>query len=108
MEPGVAHRSHLPAGADLFPDDPVLLLYEGALGQSYADARVQTLKAAADLYGAGSVTYNNAANAWAGINVGPRIPAQLAPRPDQQAHCLGARCVCGRGEVRDARGDALR
>ncbi|MDD9378996.1 M4 family metallopeptidase [Streptomyces sp. ZAF1911] len=44
----------------------------------YADARVQTLKAAADLYGAGSVTYNNAANAWAAINVGPRIPVGVS------------------------------
>ncbi|WP_326587927.1 M4 family metallopeptidase [Streptomyces sp. NBC_01294] len=40
---------------------------------NYAAARTATLQAAADLYGAGSVTYNNAANAWAGINVGPRI-----------------------------------
>ncbi|MFJ3881503.1 M4 family metallopeptidase [Streptomyces sp. NPDC090077] len=40
---------------------------------NYADARVQTLKAAADLYGQGSATYNNVANAWAAINVGPRI-----------------------------------
>ncbi|MFB6518295.1 M4 family metallopeptidase [Streptomyces sp. NPDC056401] len=44
----------------------------------YADARVQTLKAAADLYGAGSVTYNNAANAWAAINVGARIPVGVS------------------------------
>ncbi|MEV7173289.1 M4 family metallopeptidase [Streptomyces sp. NPDC093224] len=40
---------------------------------NYAAARTATLQAAADLYGAGSVTYNNAANAWAAINVGPRI-----------------------------------
>ncbi|MGW1515829.1 M4 family metallopeptidase [Streptomyces sp. NPDC002287] len=40
---------------------------------NYADARVQTLKAAADLYGQGSATYNNVANAWAGIAVGARI-----------------------------------
>ncbi|WP_374775896.1 M4 family metallopeptidase [Streptomyces sp. NBC_01310] len=40
---------------------------------NYAAARTATLQAAADLYGAGSVTYNNTANAWAGINVGPRI-----------------------------------
>ncbi|MFI8103609.1 M4 family metallopeptidase [Streptomyces sp. NPDC086023] len=40
---------------------------------NYADARVQTLKAAADLYGQGSATYNNVANAWAAINVGARI-----------------------------------
>ncbi|WP_407837152.1 M4 family metallopeptidase [Streptomyces sp. DSM 116496] len=45
---------------------------------NYADARVQTLKAAADLYGAGSVTYNNAANAWAAINVGARIPVGVS------------------------------
>ncbi|MGW4505567.1 M4 family metallopeptidase [Streptomyces sp. NPDC004436] len=40
---------------------------------NYAAARTATLQAAADLYGAGSVTYNNTANAWAAINVGPRI-----------------------------------
>ncbi|MGW1777394.1 M4 family metallopeptidase [Streptomyces sp. NPDC002104] len=40
---------------------------------NYAAARTATLQAAADLYGAGSTTYNNVANAWAGINVGPRI-----------------------------------
>ncbi len=40
---------------------------------NYADARVQTLKAAADLYGQGSTIYNNVANAWAGVAVGPRI-----------------------------------
>ncbi|MFE9565527.1 M4 family metallopeptidase [Streptomyces sp. NPDC006487] len=45
---------------------------------NYADARVQTLKAAADLYGLGSTTYNNAANAWAAINVGPRIVAGVS------------------------------
>ncbi|MET9962395.1 M4 family metallopeptidase [Streptomyces sp. NPDC006326] len=40
---------------------------------NYAAARTATLQAAADLYGAGSATYNNAANAWAAIAVGPRI-----------------------------------
>ncbi|MGW0706127.1 M4 family metallopeptidase [Streptomyces sp. NPDC002643] len=40
---------------------------------NYAGARTATLQAAADLYGLGSVTYNNAANAWAAINVGSRI-----------------------------------
>ena len=35
-------RAHLAAGAELVPDDPVLLLYAGALHQSYADARVQS------------------------------------------------------------------
>ncbi|MFF5704846.1 M4 family metallopeptidase [Streptomyces sp. NPDC012794] len=40
---------------------------------NYADARTQTLRAAADLYGQGSATYNNVANAWAAVNVGPRI-----------------------------------
>ena len=33
---------HLSAGAALFPDDAVLLLYKGTLHQGYADARVQT------------------------------------------------------------------
>ncbi|WP_435811301.1 M4 family metallopeptidase [Streptomyces ossamyceticus] len=40
---------------------------------NYAGARTATLQAAADLYGLGSVTYNNTANAWAAINVGARI-----------------------------------
>ncbi|MCB5177886.1 M4 family metallopeptidase [Streptomyces antimicrobicus] len=40
---------------------------------NYAAARTATLQAAADLYGAGSATYNNAANAWAAINVGSRV-----------------------------------
>ncbi|MFD9336741.1 M4 family metallopeptidase [Streptomyces sp. NPDC060028] len=43
---------------------------------NYAAARTATLQAAADLYGANSVTYNNVANAWAGINVGARPPQQ--------------------------------
>ncbi|MGW2996597.1 M4 family metallopeptidase, partial [Streptomyces sp. NPDC001193] len=41
---------------------------------NYAAARTATLQAAADLYGANSVTYNNVANAWAGIAVGARPP----------------------------------
>ncbi|GAA3476104.1 M4 family metallopeptidase [Streptomyces yanii] len=40
---------------------------------NYAGARTATLQAAADLYGLGSDTYINTANAWAAINVGPRI-----------------------------------
>ncbi|MEU9128706.1 M4 family metallopeptidase [Kitasatospora sp. NPDC048540] len=40
---------------------------------NYAAARTATLQAAADLYGLNSVTYVNVANAWAGINVGPRM-----------------------------------
>ncbi|MCX5404514.1 M4 family metallopeptidase [Streptomyces sp. NBC_00335] len=39
---------------------------------NYAAARTATLQAAADLYGAGSATYTNAAHAWAAINVGAR------------------------------------
>jgi Zn-dependent metalloprotease len=40
---------------------------------NYSAARDATLLAAKDLYGQGSTTYNNVANAWAAINVGPRI-----------------------------------
>ncbi|MFF2354205.1 M4 family metallopeptidase [Kitasatospora sp. NPDC058115] len=40
---------------------------------NYAAARVATLQAAADLYGQTSATYQNTANAWAAINVGPRV-----------------------------------
>ncbi|GHB48810.1 peptidase M4 [Streptomyces cirratus] len=48
---------------------------------NYAAARTATLQAAADLYGAGSTTYNNVANAWAGINVGPRITSGVTVTP---------------------------
>ncbi|MFJ1792765.1 M4 family metallopeptidase [Kitasatospora griseola] len=48
---------------------------------NYAAARVATLKAAADLYGPTSATYMNAANAWAGINVGPRIVGGIMLTP---------------------------
>ncbi|MET7904636.1 M4 family metallopeptidase [Streptomyces sp. NPDC005355] len=40
---------------------------------NYAGARSATLSAAADLYGSGSATYNNTANAWAAVNVGSRV-----------------------------------
>ncbi|RLU96783.1 peptidase M4 [Streptomyces griseocarneus] len=39
----------------------------------YAGARDATLWAAGELFGVGSETYNNAANAWAAINVGSRL-----------------------------------
>ncbi|WP_405851481.1 M4 family metallopeptidase [Streptomyces sp. NBC_00090] len=40
---------------------------------NYAGARTATLQAAADLYGANGVIYNNVGNAWAAVNVGPRM-----------------------------------
>ncbi|WUV84872.1 M4 family metallopeptidase [Streptomyces sp. NBC_01476] len=40
---------------------------------NYAAARTQSLQAAADLWGAGSATYNTVANTWAAINVGSRV-----------------------------------
>ncbi|KOV33074.1 peptidase M4 [Streptomyces sp. XY431] len=40
---------------------------------NYAAARIATLQAAADLYGQSSATYMNTANAWAAVNVGPRV-----------------------------------
>lgn len=39
----------------------------------YAGARAATLEAAADLYGRDGVVYNNVGNAWAAVNVGPRM-----------------------------------
>lgn len=39
----------------------------------YAGARTATLEAAADLYGKNGVVYNNVGNAWAAVNVGPRM-----------------------------------
>ncbi|MER5307731.1 M4 family metallopeptidase [Streptomyces sp. NPDC002773] len=39
----------------------------------YAGARTATLQAAADLYGANGVVHNNVGNAWAAVNVGPRV-----------------------------------
>jgi hypothetical protein len=51
----------------------------------YAGARVATLHAAADLFGAYSGTYLAVADAWAGINVGDRIAlgVNIAPVADQ-------------------------
>ncbi|MEU5424453.1 M4 family metallopeptidase [Streptomyces olivoreticuli] len=40
---------------------------------NYAGARDATLWAAGELFGVGSETYNNAANAWAAISVGSRV-----------------------------------
>ncbi|WP_046925919.1 MULTISPECIES: M4 family metallopeptidase [Streptomyces] len=40
----------------------------------YAGARTATLKAAADLFGQGSASYNTVANTWAAVNVGARVP----------------------------------
>ncbi|MFI5579274.1 M4 family metallopeptidase [Streptomyces sp. NPDC051822] len=39
----------------------------------YDGARTATLRAAADLYGANGVVHNNVGNAWAAVNVGPRM-----------------------------------
>ncbi|MGW7047257.1 M4 family metallopeptidase [Streptomyces avermitilis] len=52
---------------------------------NYAGARVATLQAAADLFGAYSDTYLAVAAAWAGINVGDRIAlgVNVAPIADQ-------------------------
>ncbi|MET8135100.1 M4 family metallopeptidase [Streptomyces sp. NPDC005251] len=52
---------------------------------NYAGARVATLQAAADLFGAYSDTYLAVADAWAGINVGDRIAlgVNVAPLADQ-------------------------
>ncbi|MFD8546597.1 M4 family metallopeptidase [Streptomyces sp. NPDC059649] len=41
---------------------------------NYAGARTATLKAAADLFGQGSASYNTVANTWAAVNVGSRVP----------------------------------
>ncbi|WP_328551814.1 M4 family metallopeptidase [Streptomyces sp. NBC_00358] len=51
----------------------------------YAGARVASLQAAADLFGAYSATYLAVADAWAGINVGDRIAlgVNVAPVADQ-------------------------
>ncbi|WUO16367.1 M4 family metallopeptidase [Streptomyces sp. NBC_00289] len=52
---------------------------------NYAGARVATLQAAADLFGAYSDTYLAVAGAWAAINVGDRIAlgVNVAPVADQ-------------------------
>ncbi|MGW2823504.1 M4 family metallopeptidase [Streptomyces sp. NPDC001443] len=51
----------------------------------YADARVATLQAAADLFGAYSDTYLTVAGAWAAIHVGDRVArgVNVAPVGDQ-------------------------
>ncbi|MEU4210799.1 M4 family metallopeptidase [Streptomyces sp. NPDC026206] len=45
---------------------------------NYAGARDATLWAAGELFGVGSETYNNAANAWAAINVGSRVSSGVS------------------------------
>ncbi|MFZ3472955.1 M4 family metallopeptidase [Streptomyces sp. 4.24] len=58
---------------------------------TYEAARTATLTAAADLYGAGSTTYNNTANAWAAINVGPRIVSGVTvTNPGNQTTVTGS------------------
>ncbi|WP_431047465.1 M4 family metallopeptidase [Streptomyces sp. P1-3] len=48
---------------------------------NYAGAREATLWAAGELFGVGSATYNNVANAWAGINVGSRVSSGVTVTP---------------------------
>ncbi|EMF51718.1 M4 family metallopeptidase [Streptomyces bottropensis] len=60
---------------------------------NYAAARTQTLRAAADLYGLGSVTYNNTANAWAAINVGSRILDGVTVVPPAAQYTLTGQAV---------------
>ncbi|MER7959930.1 M4 family metallopeptidase [Streptomyces sp. NPDC096030] len=55
---------------------------------SYAGARTATLQAAADLYGAGSPVYTAAANAWAAVNVGPRIHDGVTVTPPPAQYSL--------------------
>ncbi|MFD5435683.1 M4 family metallopeptidase [Kitasatospora sp. NPDC127067] len=58
---------------------------------NYAAARTATLQAAADLYGPTSATYMNTANAWAAINVGPRVVDGLLLDPvASQITAIGA------------------
>ncbi|WTT06181.1 M4 family metallopeptidase [Streptomyces sp. NBC_00090] len=51
---------------------------------NYAGARTATLQAAADLYGNGSATYDNVANAWAAVNVGSRADGVKLTNPPAQ------------------------
>ncbi|WP_328224577.1 M4 family metallopeptidase [Streptomyces sp. NBC_00104] len=60
---------------------------------NYAAARTATLQAAADLYGLGSVTYNNTANAWAAINVGSRILDGVTVVPPAAQYSLTGQAV---------------
>ncbi|WP_055712480.1 M4 family metallopeptidase [Streptomyces torulosus] len=60
---------------------------------NYAGARTATLQAAADLYGLGSVTYNNTANAWAAINVGARILDGVTVVPPAAQYSLVGQAV---------------
>ncbi|MCB5164689.1 M4 family metallopeptidase [Streptomyces bambusae] len=62
----------------------------------YAGARTATLQAAADLYGFGSPTYNNTANAWAAVNVGPRIlDGVTVVAPSDQYSTVGGQADLG-------------
>ncbi|MGW2207455.1 M4 family metallopeptidase [Streptomyces sp. NPDC001774] len=55
---------------------------------NYAGARTATLQAAADLYGPGSPAYTSTANAWAAVNVGPRIHDGVTVTPPPAQYSL--------------------
>ncbi|MGW3246118.1 M4 family metallopeptidase [Streptomyces sp. NPDC001070] len=54
---------------------------------NYAEAREQSLQAAADLWGAGSATYNTVVNTWVAIGVGNRV---TFTSPGAQTYFAGA------------------
>ncbi|MFG2223439.1 M4 family metallopeptidase [Streptomyces sp. NPDC048644] len=57
---------------------------------NYAAARTATLKAAADLFGQGSASYNTVANTWAAVNVGSRVGDGTDPGGDNVYESTGA------------------
>ncbi|MFF3751352.1 M4 family metallopeptidase [Streptomyces sp. NPDC002018] len=60
----------------------------------YADARVATLQAAADLFGRSSEAYETVGNAWAAVNVGERFVNHIAlVRPGAQESAVGQPAV---------------
>ncbi|MGK5627909.1 M4 family metallopeptidase [Streptomyces sp. URMC 123] len=57
---------------------------------TYAEARTKTLEVAASLFGQGSASYNAVANAWAGVNVGPRVSEGVTiTHPGNQTSTVG-------------------
>ncbi|WP_329034061.1 M4 family metallopeptidase [Streptomyces sp. NBC_00178] len=55
----------------------------------YAAARVQSLQAAADLWGEGSATYTTVADTWAAISVGSRPNGAYVTNPGDQHSVVG-------------------
>ena len=75
---------------------------------NYAGARAATLQAAEDLFGRGSVTYNNTFEAWGAVNVGPRLPDGVTVTAPAGQHWTVGRSVGLQVQATSTHAGALR